>query len=56
MKFDWKVGVIVALLLLIVYLNMNKRQSGFSETRTKLQTDKCPDGFRELGPTICVKD
>jgi len=53
---DWKHIVVALLLMVILYNLMNKKKSGFSETRAKLTGEKCPAGFRELGPTICVKD
>jgi len=53
---DWKHIVIALLLMVILYILMNSKKSGFSETRTKLANEACPAGLRELGPTICVKD
>ena len=53
---NWKLLIIAALILVILYMSLGKKQSGFSDVRSKLTTEKCPSGFRELGPTICVKD
>ena len=53
---NWKLLIIAALILVILYMSLGNKRSGFSDVRSKLTSEKCPDGFRELGPTICVKD
>ena len=52
--------IIIALTALVVILLLNgtatPKKSGYSEVRSKLQTEQCPAGFKELGPVVCVKD
>jgi len=54
---DW---VIIALMVFVIFLLLRGQakctSSGYSEVKSKKQEEKCPDGFRELGPVICVKD
>jgi hypothetical protein len=54
---DWKLASIAFLILVILYLlGSQKRKSGFSATLSKKPEESCPQEFRMLGPTICVKD
>lgn len=54
---DWKLVGIALLILVILYLiGSRKQKSGFSATMSKKPEENCPEGFRMLGPTICVKD
>ena len=54
---DW---VIIALMVSVIFLLWRGQakcaSSGYSQVKSKTQDEKCPDGFRELGPVICVKD
>jgi hypothetical protein len=55
--FDWKLAGIALLILVIMHLlTARKTRSGFSATLSKKPEESCPEGFRMLGPTICVKD
>lgn len=52
--------IIVVLMVAVIFLMWNGQakcaSSGYSEVKSKKQEEKCPAGFRELGPVICVKD
>jgi hypothetical protein len=54
---DWLIIALAVLVIFLLWRGQTKQgSSGYSEVRSKKQEEQCPDGFKELGPVICVKD
>jgi hypothetical protein len=55
---NWQIGLGAALILILIYMytqRTKKRTSMYSDVKTKLPADKCPDGYQEIGSTLCGK-
>jgi Na+-transporting methylmalonyl-CoA/oxaloacetate decarboxylase gamma subunit len=49
--------VIIGLLILVLFLVwISRKKSTFADVKAKKAEEKCPDGYREMGPVVCVKD
>lgn len=54
---QWQIAValLISLLVLYFFTRTTKKTSQYSDVKTKLPSDKCPDGYTEIGSTICGK-